>query len=834
MEKYIYSFDEENADSDLLGLKGTRLVTLTSKNLPVPHGFIITKEAYKNYHENNERLSREIEHQILEYIKIIETKCGKKVGDKENPLFLAVRLSPTIEIKNEPKAILNIGLNDNIAANMAIDENSAKFIYDTYRKLIMTYATTVKSKDEAPFKLLIDKYKEKRKVKNDLELTAEDLFQIAAESKKIYKKLTGENFPKDPICQLLETIKYIFKTWDKQNKEINDLAIIVQQMVFGNINNTSLQGTVYSRDNITGEDKLSGIFLRQMQEIDFKPIEMLIDTNIDIYKNLDEYSKLLEYHYKDIVQIDFIVENSKLYIIEAKKAKKSEIASINIAVSMAEEGLITKEEAIMKINPDDLDILTYSSLNKKNITPLTSGKTYNKGAFSGPIYFDIESAKRESQKEDIILVKKQILPEDAEYAKKIKGIITVNKSDIDIFKNDYGKCYITECKNTVIDEKNKIVKINGKIYEEGSYLSIDDKYIYEGQIEINKPKIDSKLITLLSWAKDIKQINIASVIEPSKKTIDFGIDTMGICRVEDLIFESAQIFIIKKLILSKNIEEINRALKELLPILTIKFEEVFKNLNGKQVAIKLLDTPLRSFLPKSDEEIYELSKNMKAEIDDIKAKIKSLQNFNSIIDLHGSPFAVTYPEIVKMETEAILKAAINVKRKGYDIKPGIVVPVINDIEELKYLKEIINITKQTLRRYNIDCKLGTMIETPRNVALASNIAKEVDFLIIDSYKLTKYTYGIYDDDLKWYYNNVLHDPFTIIDEEGLGKFMTVTSKLAYKSNPNIILGVSGPHGENEKNIKIFEKIGIDYLICKLNQIPKVTLIAARAELNGNK
>ncbi len=859
MEKYIYSFDEGNTDSNLLGIKGANLVEMTNKHLPVPQGIIITKDVYKVYRENNERLPRDIERQILESLEIIEEKTGKKIDSAENPLLLSIRPSLSVENYNAINSILNIGLNDNIAANLAVDENSAKFIYDTYRKLIMMYIYTVKGKDKTPFELLIKKYKEKRNVKKDLDLTAEDLFQITTESKKIYRKLTGEKFPKDPKHQLLEAIKAIFKSWNNQidngecltSKKL-DLAIIVEEMVFGNYNELSFTGTIFSRDNSTGEDKLSGSYSKRSQEIyanleDSNSIDKLLDTNIKIYGKLNEYSKILEKYYKDLVQIDFIVEDEKLFVLGSKKANKSAIATLNTAVDMAEEGLITKEEAITMIKNEDLNRIAYSTLDREtliNVSPITKGKPYTKEAFSGQICLNIEDAIKTSQKKtDVILIKEKLLPNDIERIKDIKGIITINNSCAKDIITKYCKCYINEVEDTIIDEKNRLVKINGQIYEEGSYLSIDGLTgnIYEGHIAVVKPKIGNKFMTLLSWAKDIKKIDVYSVDATSKTTIDLGIDAIGPFKIENLLFDQNKMFAIRKLIVSINVDQRNKALKELLNMIEKDLEELFKSANGKPLLIKLLDMPLRTLLPETDEDVYELSKNLKIETSSLKERIKTLKKINPITDFRGCSFAIMYPEIVKIEVEAILKAAVNAKRQGHIVMPEILIPSVNNIKELQYLKKLIkNIACLILKGHNIDYKIGTSIETPRNTTFASDIAKEVDFLNIDSYTLTKSTYGFSDSESehlidKYYNNDILPiDPFETIDKQGVGKFITVTSKLAHKANPNIKLGVYGKHAESEENIKFFKNVGINYISSHQSQIPIVMLAAARAEINGNK
>ena len=866
MEKYVYLFDEGNKDMrNLLGGKGANLAEMTSMNLPVPYGLTVTTEACTKYYEDGEKIDEEIEKQILEGIEKIEEKTGKKIGDKENPLLLSVRSGSPISMPGMMDTILNLGLNDEIAATLAVDEESARFIYDSYRRLIMMFSDVVRGKGKDKFENIMTKYKESKNTKNDLDLSAEDMFKITNESKKVYRLLTGEKFPEDPKVQLLESVKAVFKSWNNERakiyRQMNNIddnlgtAVNVQEMVYGNLSETSLTGVAFSRNPSTGEDKLYGEFLEKAQGEDIvagvRTPKNIDEMNKRIYSELNDYAKILEKHYKDVQDMEFTVENGKLYMLQTRIAKRTAIAALNSAIDMVEEGLITKEEAILRIKPDDLNSLmheTFTEESIKNEKPIAKGLPASPGAAIGHIYTTVEDAIKEAKKGNkTILVRTETSPEDIEAMNYSEGILTVHggmTSHAAVVARGIGKCCVSGCQNIIIDEKNKIIKIDGKIYEEGNIISLDGNTgnVYEGALETEKPKITGKFKTLLEWAKDIKKLKVkanADTGKDAKVAMDFGAEGIGLCRTEHMFFEKDKIFAIRKLIVSDKIEDRKKALKELLPMQMKDFEELFKAVDGNTLTIRLLDPPLHEFLPNTDEEIYELSRGLNIEINDLKNKIDSLKELNPMMGLRGCRLAIIHPEIASMQAEAIFKALVNVRKEGYIVKPEIMIPLVGDIKELKYLKEIINkVAKVILKGTDITYKLGTMIEVPRSAILADDIAKEADFFSFGTNDLTQMTFGFSRDDagsfINEYYNkNILtFDPFKTIDKEGVGKLMIVATKLAKNTNKNIELGVCGEHGGDEESIKFFSTIGIDYVSCSPYRVPIAIISAAQAAIKA--
>ena len=813
MEKFVYSL-EEKTDRNLLGQKGANLIELYNMHIPVPSSILLTTKAHKNYKENG-RITRELEKQILEHLKVIEIKTGKKLGDVQKPLLLSVRESTILE-ESKNEAIINIGLNDNIAANLAVDENSAKFIYDTYRKLIMMYAKIIKGKNTSPFEILIEKYKEKRNVQNDCELTAEDLFQITSESKKIYRKITGEKFPKDPEHQLLEAVRTIYKTWK------DDVAVIIEEMVFGNLNEDSYIGIVFSKDPKTAEDKLTGAFSYQTQEKNenLKSIDTLLEKDITIYQNLEEYAEKLENKYQDIIRISFVVENNKLYILDFKKAKKTSLATLKLASSMLKENIISKEEAINMLNPQKIYSLIYDTLNIKNDKPITKGNGIIPEAIAGKISLGFNNFSKD---EKSILIKEKLFPEDIAHINDYDSIITIENNELNKLVTEIGKCHIENIDNLKIDYKNKIIKINNKIYEEGSFLTLDGSTgnIYQGKLEIEKKSENENLSLLLSTAKEIKKMNIIT----NELPIESLTDGIGIFKIENILFDKEKITYLRKLIFSESAEEKEKTLKDFSVSLTKDIEKVFKISNEKTITIKLLDICFRNFIPKTDREIYELSENLNIELNTLKEKIDDLTKYSPLIDLRGYALAKHYPEIIKLEIETIFKAMLNTSKADYKIKPEIILPKINSNEELKYLKKLIDeVKKNILKDISLSYKLGIIIETPRDTVLASSYAKEVDLMIFNLHKLTCLTYGLESE-------NLIKET---IDKEGVGKLMTVASSLSFKVNQNIEFGTLGKFNEDEASLKFFKKIGIKNLYVLPHQLPVTLIAAAKSEINGNK
>ena len=864
MEKYVYLFDEGNKDmKNLLGGKGANLAEMTSMHLPVPYGLTVTTEACKKYYEDDETIDEIVEKQIYEGLTKIENKTGKTLGDINSPLLVSVRSGSPISMPGMMDTILNLGLTDEIAASLAKDEQTARFIYDSYRRLIMMFADVVRGKGKEEFEKILNKYKEKKNTKNDLDLDANDMFEITKQSKKVYRILTGEKFPEDPKIQLIESVKAVFRSWNNERAKIyrkmnnisDDLgtAVNIQEMVYGNLSETSLTGVAFSRNPSNGEDKLYGEFLEKAQGEDIvagvRTPKNIDEMDKDIHDELNHYAKTLEKHYKDMQDMEFTVENGKLYMLQTRIAKRTSLAALNAAVDMKEEGLITKEEAILRVKPEDLNNLMHETFKEeeiKNKTPIAKGLPASPGAAIGKIYITVEDAVKEAKKGNkTILVRTETSPEDIEAMNYSEGILTVHggmTSHAAVVARGIGKCCVSGCQDIIIDEKNKIVKINNKIYEEGSYISLNGTTgeVYEGILETEEPKITGNFEKLLSWAKEYNKLKVranADTAKDAKVAINFKAEGIGLCRTEHMFFEKEKIFSIRKLIVSDKEEDRNKALKELLPMQQKDFEELFKQADGKVLTIRLLDPPLHEFLPKTDEEIYELSKSLKIEIKELKNKVNSLKEFNPMMGLRGCRLGIIYPEITSMQAEAIFKALINVKKEGYEVNPEIMIPLVGDVKELKYLKDIIiKIANVILKGTNIKYKIGTMIEVPRSAVLADAIAKEADFFSFGTNDLTQMTFGFSRDDagsfINTYYEKQIlpFDPFKTIDKEGVGKLMMVAVKLAKNTNKNIELGVCGEHGGDEESIKFFRKIGLDYVSCSPYRVPLAILSSAQAQL----
>lgn len=869
--KYVYLFNEGNKDMrDLLGGKGANLAEMTSMNLPVPFGLTVTTDACKKYYEDGEILSDNIEVEILEGIKEIENKTGKKIGDTEKPLLLSIRSGSPISMPGMMDTILNVGLNDEIASSLAKDEDTTRFIYDSYRRLIMMFADVVRGKGKEEFEKILNKYKKKKKTLNDLDLDAKDMFNITVESKKVYKKLTGESFPENANIQILESVKAVFKSWNNDRAQIyrsmnnisDDLgtAVNIQEMVYGNLSENSLTGVAFSRNPSDGTDKLYGEFLIKAQGEDIvagvrtpKQIDDLLFVDKDIYLELAGYSKILENHYKDMQDMEFTVENGILYILQTRNAKRTSLATLNCAVDMVCEGLINTDEALRRVSPKDLDNLMHKTFKRESLKenePITSGLPASPGAVSGRVYLTVEDAiKKAKSGEKTILLRSETSPEDIEAMKYSEGIITIHggmTSHAAVVARGIGKCCVCGCSSIVIDEKNKIFKVNNNIYEEGVMISIDgfEGNIYEGKLETEDPKLSSKFNSLINWAKEAKKIKVkanADTGDDADVAIGFGAEGIGLCRTEHMFFEKDKMFLIRKLIVSEKKEDRNKALKELLPMQTKDFESIFRASSGNVVTIRLLDPPLHEFLPKTDEDIYELSKNLKIDMLDLKKTINSMKEFNPMMGLRGCRLGIIHPEIVAMQAEAIFKAALNTHKNGFIVRPEIMVPLVGDVNEIKYIKDIITkIGDVILNGTDIRYKIGTMIEVPRSTVLSGEIAPNVDFFSFGTNDLTQMTFGFSRDDsssfINEYYDKKIlsFDPFKTIDKDGVGRLMQVAMTLSRKTNDNIEFGVCGEHGGDEESIKFFNDIGIDYVSCSPYRVPSSILAAAKANLNGNK
>lgn len=867
MKKYVYLFDEGNKDlRNLLGGKGANLAEMTNMGLPVPYGLTVTTEACNLYFSDGELLNEDVQKQILKGIKRIEEKTGKKLGDENNPLLLSVRSGSPISMPGMMDTILNLGLNDKIASALAKDEDSKRFIYDSYRRLIMMFADVVKGKGKDKFEEYLTKYKENKGVKNDLDLTANDMVLLTETFKELYKKLVKEEFPQEPLLQLMQAVTAVFRSWHNKRAEVyrqmNNIpdtlgtAVNVQEMVYGNLSETSLTGVAFSRNPANGEDKLYGEYLVKAQGEDIVAgvrtplsIDILEKENLKIYNELKGYSKLLEKHYKDMQDMEFTVENGKLYMLQTRNGKRTPVASLNIAIDMANEKLITQKEALMRLDPKEISGMLHQSFDMNvlaKMKPITKGLPASPGAVSGQICFNTDEVKEKFDKKiPTILVREETSPEDIEAMKYANGILTVRggmTSHAAVVARGIGKCCISGCENAVVDEKKKIMTINGKQYSSNDYLSLDGTTgnVYEGVIETTDSNLSDNFLTMLEWAKKYKKLGVranADVAKDAKVALDFGAEGIGLCRTEHMFFEKDKIFAIRKMIVAPTEEERISALTVLLKMQEKDFEGLFKAANGKILTIRYLDPPLHEFLPKTEDEVKELATSLNMTVSALRKKIDSLKEFNPMMGLRGCRLSIVYPEIAVMQTTAIFKAAKKVMKQGIDAKLEIMIPLVGDVAELKYLKDIIlNVAKRLNKDNEVKYKIGTMIEVPRSVTQADEIAKEADFFSFGTNDLTQMTFGYSRDDAgsfinDYYQKGILKfDPFKTIDKEGVGKLMMVAIKLAKASNKNIELGVCGEHGGDEESVKFFNKIGLDYVSCSPYRVPVAILAAAQAEI----
>ena len=863
--KYVYLFNEGNKSlKNLLGGKGANLAEMTNMNLPVPYGFTVTTDGCKSYFKNGEKLEEEIKNQIEKGLKEVEKKTQKNFGSIISPLLLSVRSGAPISMPGMMDTILNLGLNDEVANAIAQDEDTKRFIYDSYRRLIMMFADVVKGASKDEFEKYLTVYKKENDMKNDLDLKADDMVKITQEYKKIYKNLVKEAFPEDVKTQLIEAICAVFKSWHNKRADIyrkmnnisDDLgtAVNIQEMVYGNLDENSLTGVVFSRNPANGEDKLYGEYLAKAQGEDIVAgvrtpisIDNLKEENETIYNQLYEISKTLEKHYKDMQDMEFTVEKGKLYMLQTRNGKRTPLASLNIAIDMVQEKLISKKEALMKLNSDDLNSMLHKSFDLKALNakkPITKGLPASPGAVSGQICFTVDEVIEKS-KENIptILVREETSPEDIEAMKYAMGIMTVRggmTSHAAVVARGIGKCCISGCENVVVDIKKEEVTINNKTYKKGMVLSLDGTTgnIYEGLIPTNQATLSDKFITMLKWAKEYKKLKVKANADTAKDAtvaLNFGAEGIGLCRTEHMFFEKNKIFAIRKMIVAPNNEDRLEAIKDLLTIQEKDFIELFKAANGQVLTIRYLDPPLHEFLPKTNTEVKQLAESLNITEQVLNEKIESLKEFNPMMGLRGCRLLIVYPELALMQTRAIFKAAQQVQKIGIDTNVEIMIPLVGNLKEFEYLK---NIICHEATKYNIKYKVGTMMEVPRGVINADKIAKQADFFSYGTNDLTQMTFGFSRDDAASFINDYYEkgilsfDPFKTIDENGVGKLMIVGNKLAKSANKKIELGVCGEHGGDAESINFFNKIGIDYVSCSPYRVPAAILAAAQAAIKA--
>ena len=871
--KYVYSFSEGNKDmKNLLGGKGANLCEMLSIGLPVPLGFTVTTEACLKYYENNKDLPELIINQIEQAIKDLESKTGKKFDSQENPLLVSVRSGARSSMPGMMDTILNLGLNDEIVKSLETKMDK-RFIYDCYRRFISMYSDVVKGYDKSSFERVLDDFKNQKNLKSDLELTADDLKEIITIFKENYQSLAGEEFPQDPKTQLIEAVKAVFRSWNNERakfyRKMNNIpdnwgtAVNVQEMVYGNLNNSSLTGVVFSRNPATGENKLYGEFLVNAQGEDVvagvrtpENINNLEKIMPECYYELKENCKKLENHYKDMQDMEFTVENGKLYMLQTRNGKRTGEAAVKIAVDLEKEGIITKEEAILRVEPKLIDQLLHPTFDRQDLKTkklIATGLAASPGAGSGKIYFSYQDLKKakEQGEEDLILVRLETSPEDIEGMSISKAILTLRggmTSHAAVVARGMGTPCVSGCETLKINEKEKELHAGNIIIKEGDYLSIDGTTgkVYQGKTITKEREITGDFKTFMNWAEEANGVKVRANADNAKDAqtaLKLGATGIGLCRTEHMFFDEKRIFTFRKMILSNDETERNKALTEILPYQKEDFKQLFKVMNGFPVTIRLLDPPLHEFLPKKSSEIEELATNLNIKTEDIQKRITELKEFNPMMGHRGCRLSITYPEIAKMQTKAIIEASIEVKNEGYKVIPEIMIPLVGEVKELKYLKNIIKETIEEIfktKKTEINYLIGTMIEVPRGALTADEIGKEAEFFSFGTNDLTQMTYGYSRDDatkfLNDYYDKHILDfnPFEKIDQKGVGALIKEAIEKGKSVNKNIELGVCGEQGADPESIKFLTKLNIDYVSCSPYRVPIARLAAAQAKILNSK
>ncbi len=867
--KWVYLFTEGNANMrELLGGKGANLAEMTGLGLPVPQGFTITTEACTQYYEDGREINDEIQGQINEYIEKMEEITGKKFGDKENPLLVSVRSGARASMPGMMDTILNLGLNETVVNVIAEKSNNPRWAWDCYRRFIQMYSDVVMEVGKKYFEELIDKMKAERGVTYDVELTADDLKELASQFKAEYKEKIGVDFPDDPKEQLMGAVKAVFRSWDNPRANVyrrdNDIpyswgtAVNVQSMAFGNMGDDCGTGVAFTRDPATGEKKLMGEFLVNAQGEDVvagvrtpMPIQKMADEFPEAFAEFQKVCKTLEDHYRDMQDMEFTVENKKLYMLQTRNGKRTAQAALKIACDLVDEGMRTEKEAVAMIDPRNLDTLLHPQFDAaalKAATPLGKGLGASPGAACGKVVFTAEDAEAWNEKgEKVVLVRLETSPEDITGMKASQGILTVRggmTSHAAVVARGMGTCCVSGCGDINMDEANKQFTLAGKTFKEGDYISIDGSTgnIYEGAIATTDAKIAGEFGRIMSWADKYRKLKVrtnADTPADAKKARELGAEGIGLCRTEHMFFEEDRIAAFREMICSDTVEEREAALEKILPYQQGDFKALYEALEGNPVTIRFLDPPLHEFVPTEEADIKKLADAQGKSVEDIKAIIASLHEFNPMMGHRGCRLAVTYPEIAKMQTKAVIRAAIEVQKEHPDwtVEPEIMIPLVCEVKELKYVKKIVVETADAeIKAAGVDLKyeVGTMIEIPRAALTADEIATEADFFCFGTNDLTQMTFGFSRDDagkfLNAYYDAKIfeNDPFAKLDQTGVGKLMETAIKLGKPVNPKLHVGICGEHGGDPSSVEFCHKIGLDYVSCSPFRVPIARLAAAQA------
>ena len=871
MAKWVYLFTEGSADMrNLLGGKGANLAEMTNIGLPVPQGFTITTEACTQYYEDGCEINDEIRTQIDEYIIKMEEITGKKFGDKKNPLLVSVRSGARASMPGMMDTILNLGLNEEVVNTIAEQSGNPRWAWDCYRRFIQMYSDVVMEVGKKYFEQLIDEMKEKRGVTQDVDLTTEDLKELANQFKAEYKEKIGEDFPSDPKEQLMGAIKAVFRSWDNPRANVyrrdNDIpyswgtAVNVQSMAFGNMGDDCGTGVAFTRDPATGNKGLFGEFLTNAQGEDVvagvrtpMKIAEMEQKFPEAFKQFTEVCGILEKHYRDMQDMEFTVEHGKLYMLQTRNGKRTAQAALKIACDLVDEGMRTEEEAVAMIDPRNLDTLLHPQFDAaalKAATPVGKGLGASPGAACGKIVFSAEDAEVWTEKgEKVVLVRLETSPEDITGMKVSQGILTVRggmTSHAAVVARGMGTCCVSGCGDIIMDEANKKFTLGGKEFHEGDYLSIDGTTgnIYDGQIKTVDAKIAGEFGRVMAWADKYRKLKVrtnADTPRDAKRARELGAEGIGLCRTEHMFFEEDRIAAFREMICSDTVEEREVALEKILPYQQGDFKALYEALEGNPVTIRFLDPPLHEFVPTEDADIEKLAKTKNKSVQEIKAMIDSLHEFNPMMGHRGCRLAVTYPEIAKMQTKAVIRAALEVKKEHADwnIKPEIMIPLVGDVKEFDFVKKIVVETADEEIKasgVSMEYEVGTMIEIPRAALTADAIAKEADFFCFGTNDLTQMTYGFSRDDagkfLGGYYDTKIfeNDPFIKLDQIGVGKLMEMAIQLGRPANPKLHIGICGEHGGDPSSVEFCHKIGLDYVSCSPFRVPIARLAAAQAAI----
>ncbi len=871
-KKYVYLFSEGNKDMrELLGGKGANLAEMTLAGMPVPQGFTISTEACTQYYNDGRQINDDIQAQIYEYLAKMEEICGKKFADPENPLLVSVRSGARASMPGMMDTILNLGLNDTVVEGLAKFTNNPRFAYDSYRRFIQMFSDVVMELSKKRFEEIIDDVKEKKGVKQDIELDTDDMKQLVVLFKEFYKKEKGVDFPQEPKVQLMEAVKAVFRSWDNPRanvyRRMNEIpydwgtAVNVQSMVFGNSGNTSGTGVAFTRNPATGEKALFGEYLINAQGEDVvagvrtpSPISKLKDEMPEVYEQFADIADRLEKHYRDMQDMEFTIENGNLYMLQTRNGKRTTAAALKVAVDLVDEGMITEKEAVCRVEPKQLDSLLHPQFDTgalKKAAAIGKGLAASPGAACGRVVFSAEDAKAwHDRGETVILVRLETSPEDIEGMQVAKGILTVRggmTSHAAVVARGMGTCCVSGCGDIVVDYVKKQFTLGGNVYKEGDWISLDGSTgnIYGEAIATVPADPNSGYFgRLMGWADEYRKLEVytnADTPRDAAQARSFGAEGIGLCRTEHMFFEGERIKAMREMIVAENVDDRKKALAKLLPYQQSDFEGIYEAMEGCPVIIRFLDPPLHEFLPTKEADIEEIAGELGITVERLKNVISSLHEFNPMMGHRGCRLAVSYPEIAEMQTTAVINAAINVTKKGvYTVSPYIMIPLVGEVKELKYVKDVVIATADKLIRdagTDMKYEVGTMIEIPRAALTADEIAREAEFFSFGTNDLTQMTFGFSRDDagkfLDAYYTKKIYesDPFAHLDQNGVGKLVKMSVELGRKTRPDLHLGICGEHGGDPTSVEFCHNVGLNYVSCSPFRVPIARLAAAQAQIN---